>query len=82
MSNDIASKHCLLDMNRVISECRRVLTKNGQAVFVIGDSNIGGVFVKNSEGLISLATRNGFALSGRVAKFDEIVIGKKSVTNP
>jgi len=72
----------VLDMNRVISECRRVLTKNGQAVFVIGDSNIGGVFVKNSEGLISLATRNGFALSGRVAKFDEIVIGKKSVTNP
>lgn len=58
----------ILDMNRVISECRRVLTKNGQAVFVIGDSNVGGVFVKNSEGLISLATRNGFALLGKVTR--------------
>lgn len=58
----------VLDMDRVISECRRVLTKNGQAVFVIGDSNVGGVFVKNSEGLISLANRNGFALSRRVIR--------------
>jgi DNA modification methylase len=52
----------IADMNRVFSECRRVLKKTGKAVFVIGDSTVRGVFLRNSEALIHLAARNGFKL--------------------
>lgn len=64
---DVVSKY-LSNMNRVISECRRVLKKNGQAIFVIGDSTIDGVFVSNSEGLIGLAKRNGLKLRSKVTR--------------
>jgi len=53
----------VIDMDRVFSECRRVLKKDRQAIVVIGDSIIAGVFVKNSEGLIHLAQKNGFQFS-------------------
>ena len=36
--------------------------KDGRAIFVIGDSTVGGVFLRNSEALIHLAQRNGFIL--------------------
>ena len=35
------------DMNCVLSECKRVMKKDAQAVFVIGDSTLQGVFIKN-----------------------------------
>ncbi len=53
------------DMGRVIKECARVLKQAGRAVFVVGDSSTGGVFIKNSEGLIRLAARNGLSLVSR-----------------
>jgi DNA modification methylase len=56
------------DMKRVLSECKRVLKKDGQAVFVIGDSTIHGVFVKNSEGLIHIAQINGLRLLSRTTR--------------
>ena len=56
------------DMNRVLSECKRVLKKDGQAVFVIGDSTIHGVFVKNSEGLIHIAQINGLRFLSRTTR--------------
>jgi hypothetical protein len=49
-------------MNKVISECKRVLKNEGQAIFVIGNSSIYGVHIKNSEALIELANRNSFTL--------------------
>jgi len=56
------------DMSDVLSECRRVLKDNGQAVFVIGNSAIHGVYINNSEALISLALKRGFKLDSRVSR--------------
>jgi DNA modification methylase len=53
------------DMQNVMKECARVLKTKGRAVFVVGDSAIRGVFVKNSEGLTCLAKSNGLSLISR-----------------
>jgi len=58
----------LSDMSNVLSECRRVLKDNGQAIFVIGNSTIRGVYINNSEALISLAQRRGFKLTSRTSR--------------
>jgi DNA modification methylase len=58
----------IVDMNHVIAECRRVMKRNGQAIFVIGDCTIGGVFIRNSECLIRLGNRNGLELSSRITR--------------
>jgi DNA modification methylase len=51
------------DMNSVLAEVSRVLKRRGQAVIVIGNSTIRGVFVKNSSGLMYLARVNGLRLN-------------------
>ena len=53
------------DMGKVMEECARVLKRKGRAVFVVGDSAIRGVFIKNSEALIRLADSNGLSLVSR-----------------
>lgn len=53
------------DMGKVMEECARVLKREGRAVFVVGDSAIRGVFIKNSEALIRLAGSNGLSLVSR-----------------
>jgi SAM-dependent methyltransferase len=53
------------DMGKVMEESARVLKRRGRAVFVVGDSAISGVFVKNSEALIRLAYGNGLSLVSR-----------------
>ncbi len=53
------------DMQKVMKECARVLKSKGRAVFVVGDSAIRGVFVKNSEALAWLAESNGLSLVSR-----------------
>lgn len=58
----------IIDMNSVISECRRVTKKNGKVIFVIGDSTVGGIFIRNSEGIIRLAEINGFKLSSKMTR--------------
>lgn len=58
----------VVEMNRVFSECRRVLKDDGQAVFVIGDSTLRGLFIKNSEGLIHLAHKNGFRITAKTTR--------------
>ena len=55
----------VVDMSRAFRECRRVLKKDGEGTIVIGDSNVRGVFVRNSEGPIDLASRNGLRLRSR-----------------
>ena len=50
------------DMDRVMKECARVLKRKGRAVFVVGNSAIRGVFIKNSEAFIRLAESNGLFL--------------------
>ncbi len=53
------------DMDKVMKECARVLKRKGRAVFVVGNSTIRGVFIKNSEGIIRLADKNGLSLVSR-----------------
>jgi len=53
------------DMSKVMEECARVLKRAGRAVFVVGESAISGVFIKNSEALIRLADSNGLSLVSR-----------------
>nr|VFK21496.1 MAG: Methyltransferase domain-containing protein [Candidatus Kentron sp. LFY] len=50
------------DMDKVMKECARVLKRNGRSILVMGNSAIGGVFIRNSEALIRLADDNGFSL--------------------
>ncbi len=50
------------DMDKVMKECSRVLKRKGRAVFVVGNSAIRGVFIKNSEAFIRLADSNNLSL--------------------
>jgi hypothetical protein len=50
------------DMRLTIHECKRVLKNKGKAIFVIGNSSVKGIYMKNSEALIELAYRNDFKL--------------------
>jgi hypothetical protein len=47
------------DMNLVIREICRVLAPQGEAFFVIGDSNLRGTFIRNSAAILSLAKSAG-----------------------
>lgn len=50
------------DMNSVLAEVSRVLKREGEAVIVVGNSTIRGVFIKNSHALMHLAKVNGLRL--------------------
>ena len=56
------------DMRKFVTEMRRVLKPGGRAVFVVGDSTIRGVYVKNSLALQYLATEAEFRLASRIAR--------------
>ena len=55
-------------MDKVLKECKRVLKKRGKAIYVIGDSMIHGIFIKNSEGLLYLALQNGLKLVSKSSR--------------
>ena len=55
----------VMDMCKVMDECARVLKREGRAVFVVGNSAIHGVFIKNSEAIIRLADSSGLSLVSR-----------------
>jgi hypothetical protein len=50
------------DMDAVLSETARVLTENGQAVFVVGDSTLEGTYIRNSRAIAWLGKRHGLDL--------------------
>jgi hypothetical protein len=52
----------VFDMDQVMSEINRVLRRKGEAVLVVGDSTIRGVFVRNSWALAFLGRRHGLTL--------------------
>ncbi len=47
------------DMDRVLAEISRVLKRSGEALIVVGNSTIRGIFINNSKVLTSLAKANG-----------------------
>jgi len=54
----------LRDIRQVLHETRRVLRAGGLAVLVVGDCNIRGTFVKNSNAIKALAVNQQFRLEG------------------
>jgi SAM-dependent methyltransferase len=52
----------VFDMDQVMSEISRVLKRKGEAILVVGDSTIRGVFVRNSWALAYLGRRHGLEL--------------------
>lgn len=57
-----------VDINLLMRETRRVLMQHGRAVFVIGDSMIGGAFIRNSLAVQYLGQRNGLDLTSRAER--------------
>ncbi len=55
-------KRYIADMERVIREIVRVLVPGGRATFVIGNSTVLGVFIKNSTAISILGQQNGLQL--------------------
>ncbi len=52
----------IIDMELVLKEVRRVLKPHGEAIFVVGDSNISGTYVRNSVAIKELARSYGLKL--------------------
>lgn len=50
------------DIYRMVAEANRVLKKGGQSTFVVGNSCLRGVFIKNSEAVVTAARQVGFEL--------------------
>ena len=61
-------KRFLYDMKSLITEVARVLKLGGRAVFVVGDSTMRGVFIKNSLALIELAAAENLELASRATR--------------
>ncbi len=56
-------KRYVFDLDLVISEIERVLCNNGKAIFVIGDCNLGNVFVSNSKIIKNVSIEKGLRLN-------------------
>jgi DNA modification methylase len=56
------------DLYRMAEEVRRVLKPSGTATFVMGDSCLKGVFIRNSDALLGVAVRVGLRLTDRVER--------------
>jgi DNA modification methylase len=50
------------DIDQVLAESARVLVSGGRAVFVVGDSNVRGVYVRNSKLVSLLGPRHGLSV--------------------
>jgi hypothetical protein len=61
-------KRYIEDLDLVLSEISRVLVQRGKAVFVVGNSSLGGVFVRNSEIIRLLGADHGLRLRRSVAR--------------
>jgi DNA modification methylase len=52
----------ILDLQTLIAELHRVLRPRGKCIFVIGDSNVSGTYVRNSRIVLAIAMSLGFRL--------------------
>lgn len=53
------------DMGTALAEASRVLKAGGRAVYVVGDSTVGGTFIRNSAIVDAVARENGLTLDSR-----------------
>ncbi len=70
----------VIDMQLVVRECSRLLKESGRAVFVVGDSNMQGVFVSNSRIVERLGARYSLRLINRENR--EIVANRRYLPPP
>jgi DNA modification methylase len=59
---DMFNKY-VLDIYEMVAEVARVLKKDGKAILVVGNSCLKGVFIKNTDAVISAARANGLSLN-------------------
>jgi tRNA G10 N-methylase Trm11 len=58
----------VVDLDGVLSEISRVLVPRGRAIFVVGDSTLRGVFIRNSEIIKLLGEKHGLRLNKSVTR--------------
>ena len=58
----------VVDMDDAISESARVLNSGGRATYVVGNSTLRGIFVKNSDCVTHLARKNGLSVVSRYTR--------------
>jgi hypothetical protein len=58
----------VVDLDLVLREIVRVLVPRGRAIFVVGDSTLRGVFIKNSEIIRVLGGKHGLKLKKSVTR--------------
>jgi len=68
------------DMDRVMTEVARVLVPKGQALIVVGDSTLRGVFVENSRAIASLGQTRGLDLVSSATR--ELPAGRRYLPPP
>lgn len=56
------------DLDKIVGEISRVLTPEGRAIFVVGNSTVHGAFIKNSDIIASLAARHSLKLMQRLSR--------------
>lgn len=56
------------DLSLVLAEIARVLVPGGRAVFVVGDSTLDGVFIRNSEIIRLIGMKHGLHLTKKVVR--------------
>lgn len=58
----------IFDLDMILGEISRVLTLNGRAIFVVGDSMVRGTFIRNSEVIRLLGAKHQLRLTKRVSR--------------
>jgi len=58
----------VIDLHKMVSEVFRALKSGGKATFVVGDSCLRGVYIRNSEVLAAAAEKVGLSRTQRIER--------------
>jgi len=70
----------ILDMYDIIAECSRVLKIGGKATFVVGNSSLQGIYIRNTAIVDTIAYLNGLRLESEIER--EIPVNKRYMPAP